>query len=559
MPAGETSEDHIRLRQEESEQIDRDRANKSSTSGGLFRGWFQRTHPTLRATRDPEDGVDRCPVCNWELEDLRCHRCEIGFDSQRRMILRDGLDSWTHSSEDELDVEFDVEDDDGFDAFPTSTPGDGYSDFYSRDGTAAPSTVSPSYSVPEYQTVRARNGRITRSQRGLVDDFASLAESSTTTSNSDTVDEHDDGDEAEEEDESEDGDEESDSLRDFIDDGETPVQSSYPLWEDDPESEEEDDTHFDTILALSPERRRRPAGQSHLRNVAHGFRAAADLVSDYGIDRSPPPRSRRRRAASRHVENTQSDREDIEGNGLDTAGLSDAPVPNRRKRSRTESTSAADDTSSNIPSRSAARLRTQIRETSRTTRPRRSTVRGTNGAGDNSGFRSHAVPVDFEGNVSMSDSPNSTVTGRRSAYATLVSQPGLRTRANVGTSQDNAINLDGDSNLGASAPAFGRRRRETRNRRHALTGLNSMTTTRQSRRRAPTPHTLPDPESSDDAGTLTGITPGPIQDSEEVTSESGSLSSAWGTRRTTRSRRRLSTQANSSRNMVTRNRRGITQ
>lgn len=560
MPAGETPEDHVRLRQEESEQVDRDKANKSGTSGGLFRGWFQRTHPTFRAVRDAEDGVDRCPICNWELEDLRCFRCEISFDHERRMILHDGENSWSHSSEDELDEEMEMEDDDGFDTFPTSTA-DGYSDFYSRDGTAAPSSASPSYSPHEYPANRARAGRLTRSQRGLDDEFASLAESSVT-SNSDTVDEQD-GDEDEEEegcedeneDEDEDEDGETDSMQDFIDDSDMTGQTMSPPWGYDLEPEEELN-HFGTIPVSSHERRRSPTTQARVRNAERDFRAAADLLSDLGIELSPPFRPRRRPSGLRHVENVHSEGEENERDGLDAAGPSNAPVTNRRKRSRTESTSTTDDASSLVPSRSAARIRTRG-DISRTSRQRRSTIRGSNRAANNAALGS--VPVEVNGDFGISESPNSIIPGRRSAFSAFASRPRLRTRANLGASQDNAINLDGDSNLEASTQASRRRRHETSSRRQALHPSPIVSyPTRQPRRRAPTPHSFTDPETSDDAGTLTGISFGTTREGseEEPPSESESLSSGLDTRRITRSGRHRSSQAEPSRNVPARNRQG---
>ena len=82
LPAGETSEDHKKWSQEEADLVDLDRITHTSHAGGLFRGCFRyfarRTRPVIR---DQEDGVDRCPVCAWELEDGICGSCGYGTDS----------------------------------------------------------------------------------------------------------------------------------------------------------------------------------------------------------------------------------------------------------------------------------------------------------------------------------------------------------------------------------------------------------------------------------------------------------------------------------------------
>ena len=122
MPTDETVEEHYRLSAEEASQVERDRANTDRRVGGLFRGCFARRHGGLVAIRDPEDGVDRCPLCNWEIESGFCGRCEAGFDTDGRMVvdydgsLGYGTDyemygSYDFSSDEELDDDIDLEDD----------------------------------------------------------------------------------------------------------------------------------------------------------------------------------------------------------------------------------------------------------------------------------------------------------------------------------------------------------------------------------------------------------------------------------------------------------------
>lgn len=81
IPEGETTEDHRKWQQEEAAIIERDKSNTDRRTGGLFRGCFgsQRLHsgPII----DDADGVTRCPVCAWEIEDGVCQQCSLAFGS----------------------------------------------------------------------------------------------------------------------------------------------------------------------------------------------------------------------------------------------------------------------------------------------------------------------------------------------------------------------------------------------------------------------------------------------------------------------------------------------
>ncbi|KAF2098506.1 hypothetical protein NA57DRAFT_75747 [Rhizodiscina lignyota] len=79
-PPNETAETLEKARQEEADIVQKDKDNKDARKGGLFRGVFlirRALHP--RPIRDPEDGVDRCPFCHWELEDGACNHCDQGY------------------------------------------------------------------------------------------------------------------------------------------------------------------------------------------------------------------------------------------------------------------------------------------------------------------------------------------------------------------------------------------------------------------------------------------------------------------------------------------------
>ncbi|KAL8903459.1 MAG: hypothetical protein Q9207_003917 [Kuettlingeria erythrocarpa] len=74
LPPGETTEDHKKIQREEAETVEQDRSNQGR-SGGLFKGRFQRHFYQLAPIRDGPDGVERCPMCTWEIEDGMCASC----------------------------------------------------------------------------------------------------------------------------------------------------------------------------------------------------------------------------------------------------------------------------------------------------------------------------------------------------------------------------------------------------------------------------------------------------------------------------------------------------
>lgn len=55
--------------------VNRDRATEGTPKGGLFQGMFKPRKKALHAMRDPEDGILRCPECNWEVDGGRCAQC----------------------------------------------------------------------------------------------------------------------------------------------------------------------------------------------------------------------------------------------------------------------------------------------------------------------------------------------------------------------------------------------------------------------------------------------------------------------------------------------------
>ncbi len=81
LPEGETLEDYKKWQQEEADIVEKDRRNNGS-GGGLFGGRFRHSlHHGASAIIDVEDGVDRCPLCAWELTDEGyCSSCGFEID-----------------------------------------------------------------------------------------------------------------------------------------------------------------------------------------------------------------------------------------------------------------------------------------------------------------------------------------------------------------------------------------------------------------------------------------------------------------------------------------------
>jgi len=124
LPGGETTGDHRKWQREEMELVERDKNNTDRSVGGLFRGSFKSPHLNLRAIRDDEDGVERCPRCMWELEDGLCLRCHAGLSDDGMTAgdfsdLDDQLSASTYdTSDEEMDLEIDMENRD-----PDNDPG----------------------------------------------------------------------------------------------------------------------------------------------------------------------------------------------------------------------------------------------------------------------------------------------------------------------------------------------------------------------------------------------------------------------------------------------------
>ena len=514
MPDGETPEEHLQLRQEESAHVDRDKTNTSAATGGLFRGWFDRTERAFRPIRDVEDGVERCPMCGWELEDSCCDQCEIRFDGDGRM-MPGGIEAYeSELSSDELDEVLDLEDDDeelGFGAFENAVVG-AYSDYHNPDLTATRSTVSHDQRM--HLSARQRLARLStpasvsaRRRRHL----AMRAHHVTSEGDSMNTGDEEDEDEAERRMEIE-------SLQDFIDDqefdddggdddddddddDESTVHAGHEFWSDeslypsgfrDHSSAMPSTGHgtssrtITSVLsdgsdqsdeggAVSNRRRRGSARQIRLRDRDHAQRTVNSGGPGRAMDTRANtiavgrPLTRHHRPASEHhiSEDAQTESDDDEFTESVRYGPSRRSVPNRRKRTRAGTQAAA---SQALPAtRSRASARAPRRAASSGTRMGSSHANyGSRPADDESSEGASGV-IDLDGDVSMSDSPQSAVLGGRASYALLSSRPERRARADQGRSQEDAIEVDGDPTSDSSVQSPRRRRRVARHRRTQIT------------------------------------------------------------------------------------------
>ncbi|KAF1920151.1 hypothetical protein BDU57DRAFT_560975 [Ampelomyces quisqualis] len=219
LPAGETLEEHKKWQKEEADAVQQDRDNKDSRTGGLFKGCFN-THPlhgrgpSLQVLRDQEDGVDRCPVCTWELEDGGCQQCGLIFDESGEVSWGDSftgfsdMDEMSEHDTEDLDAEMDMEDID-YENWEDYLPDQG--SFMMRRFLEA--------GIPPQAAAFARRRPMTHSEAGSQRSYSQSIVSDMYGDGMDTVEEED-----------EEGlDEEEDSeMNDFIDDDEHPEGSTSP-------------------------------------------------------------------------------------------------------------------------------------------------------------------------------------------------------------------------------------------------------------------------------------------------------------------------------------------
>ncbi|KAJ9645068.1 E3 ubiquitin ligase [Coniosporium tulheliwenetii] len=210
LPLGETLEQHQNWR--------------------FIQGCFRHRPEIPRAFRDEEDGVDRCPVCMYELEGGACIRCELQFGESGSLAFGESFDGFSDMDEtsehglssEELDAELDMEDHDidlGLEFYADGAYEDWHDDmaddeqsfavrrWLQNGGTARP---PPGFGTgPRRRAAHSAAGSRRRSYTAsLVSDVHEDSEMGTL-----------------EEEEEDDEDDEDSSMNDFINDEDSDVQS----------------------------------------------------------------------------------------------------------------------------------------------------------------------------------------------------------------------------------------------------------------------------------------------------------------------------------------------
>ncbi|KAL1631918.1 E3 ubiquitin ligase [Neofusicoccum ribis] len=147
LPSGETQDLHKQWQKEEADIVLQDKNSDDVRTGGLFKGCFRvRAEPGLRAIRDEEDGVDRCPMCAWELEDGECAQCGLQFDDNGTLTWGNSFGGFSDMDEtsehdmsgEDLDGDLELDDNEADLDFAGYDDGlDGWADGFDDDHSAS--------------------------------------------------------------------------------------------------------------------------------------------------------------------------------------------------------------------------------------------------------------------------------------------------------------------------------------------------------------------------------------------------------------------------------------
>ncbi|KAJ4370484.1 E3 ubiquitin ligase [Neocucurbitaria cava] len=218
LPPGETIEDHKKWQKDEADAVQQDKDNKDSRTGGLFKGCFK-AHPlhargpSLQVVRDQEDGVDRCPICTWELEDGGCTQCGLIFDETGEVSWGDSftgfsdMDELSEQDTEDLDADMDM---DGVDFDGYDDAMDGWGDYPPDQGSFMMRRFLEA-GIPPNAAAFARRRPMTHSEAGSRRSYSQSIVSDIYGDEMDTVEEED---------------EEDSEMNDFIDDGDGEASTS---------------------------------------------------------------------------------------------------------------------------------------------------------------------------------------------------------------------------------------------------------------------------------------------------------------------------------------------
>lgn len=479
LPAGETLEQHLKWQKEEADIVQQDKDSKDPKTGGLFKGCFKAGRgnaPMLRVVRDQEDGVDRCPMCSWELEDGECAQCGLFFDDNGELSWGDSFGGFSDMDElsersmsgEDLDGDMDMEDGDieGYDETM-----DNWQDYLGDESFMMRRFLE--HGIPP-QAPYGRRRPMSHSEAGSMRSYSHSIVSDMYTDEMDTVEEED-----------EDGLDEDSSMNGFIDDGEaqstastsassTPGQTPQPsnprarpqgrarrIVPSETSSsvssviEEEDEEDQGPIR---PGRRNR--AQSRILNRANGSReptgppssTSTEASREQDLDEDTQALLRADGWMLQHdgPDDDMEEDDDSDG-GRTTVGWDATAISNDRARMAGSLTPTADRPRPNAPIRPPSRGgNPRFMDASRGLR-RRSSVLSTStynhedgeADDDNSDF-------DQDGDVAMA---MSSLRARRSRVSlrnsTGFGNPGSRF-AHRGSSQGDAIDLDTDDNSDSS-------------------------------------------------------------------------------------------------------------
>ncbi|KAL5391340.1 hypothetical protein DPSP01_001214 [Paraphaeosphaeria sporulosa] len=219
--SGDTIEQHKQWQKEEADAVQLDKDNTDPRTGGLFKGCFKSAHargPSLQVIRDQEDGVERCPVCSWELEDGECVQCGLFFDENGELTWTDSFTGFSDMDEmseqdlsgEDLDAEMDMEDPD-FD--PYGPPPGNWEDYYGPDEGNFMMQRFLQHGIPQHAPFSRRP--MSHSEAGSRRSYSQSIVSDLLPEEMDTVEEEDEEDM-----------EEDSSMNDFIDDDEDQSSAS---------------------------------------------------------------------------------------------------------------------------------------------------------------------------------------------------------------------------------------------------------------------------------------------------------------------------------------------